>query len=408
MKSRLLGNTISLILVQIVNYIVPFVVLIHLTKTVGIEIYGVLAFAQGVIMLGAILVDFGYDLSATNKISANRKNKKYIEKIIGGIFLIKFFIFILFSILIVFFCSIDTKYSNYNNVFLLSIFPLAAQSFSPLWFFHGIEKIKYFAIVNICAKIAFAFMAIYFIRNPSDYLLVPVLSGISQSIILIFSIFFIHKFGYGIKIPSVRFVVYCLNFTKKYFISRLAVASYSSGAIIVLGIIAQPAVVAVYSMAEQLYKAMQAALGPVAAASYPYMVKEKDVALMFRLIFGILTIAFAGSLVGFYIAPFFLETFFDKSWASTLPVLNIFFIAIVVHAGAIMTGYPLAAVIGKIDVANSSVITGSVVYFVLLAAAFFLEFITPVNLAIIMLTSEFFVFLHRASVLLPIAIKRWL
>lgn len=407
MKNRLLENAISLWFIQIANYIVPFIILIHLTSAVGIEIYGVLAFSQGIITISTIFIDFGYDLSATNKISKNRHNKNYIDELIGGVLAIKFLLFLLCSLAIIVFYYANSKYASHGNIFLLSLFPLAMQSFAPLWFFQGIERMKYFAIASILSKIIFAITAISFIKSPEDYLLVPIFNGIGQLATLILSILFIYRLGYKIKKPSSRSIFYCFKFTQNFFVSRIAVASYMNGAIIVLGIIAQPAVVAVYSMAEQLYKALQAALGPVAAASYPYMAKEKDVALMLRLIFGIIALAFIGACAGYYLAPLFLKIFFNEVWTESLPVLNIFLISIVIHAGAIMTGYPLAAAIGKIEVANSSVVAGSIIYFVILGITFFLKAVSPVNLAIIMLISELSVFIHRAVVLLPIAIKRW-
>lgn len=406
MKRRLLSNAAYLVVVQIANYIAPLIILIHLTKTLGLSIYGVLAFAQGIIAISAVLLDFGYSLSATNKISKNRKNRQYVGSIIGGVFLVKVFLYIMCCLLILSYALLTEKYNEHRQIFLLSLIPIAMQGFAPIWFFHGIEKMKYFAMTTIMAKIIFALGAINLVKSQSDYYLVPLINGAGQAAALIASIYFIYKLGYKIRFPSIRFFFYCFKFTGNFFASRIAVASYMNGAIIILGLIAQPATVAIYSMAEQLYKVMQSALGPAAAASYPYMAKEKDVSLMFKLILGVISLAFIGALVGYYLAPLLVGLVFDKSWLASIPVLNVFLFAIVIHAAAVMTGYPLAAVVGKLEVANSSVMTGAVVYFVLLGLVFYLNMIAPVYLAAIMLISEFSVLLHRSIVLLPLAFTK--
>lgn len=407
MKQRLVGNTLSLGVVQVANYIAPLVIILHLANTLGLEIYGILAFAQGIVAFFLIIIDFGFDLSATNKISKFRFNKSYIERLMGGILIIRLLLLMICSLVLVTYALLNSKYAQHSNIFILSLFPLAMQSFVPVWFFHGTERMKYFAMASIVAKIIFALTAVVFIKNPTDYFLVPILNGLGQLVTLIASIFFIHKLGYLIQKPNIKLIFYCFKFTKQFFVSRVAVASYMNGAIVVLGVIAQPAIIATYSMAEQLYKVMQSLLSPVASASYPYMSKEKDASLMLKLLFGVIALAFVGAFVGYYLSPFLLKLFFDESWSIILPVLNIFFIAIVIHAGAVMTGYPLAALVDKIHVANASVITGSCVYFASLWFLFFLKDITPANLAIIMLISELFVFLHRSLVLIPIAIKKF-
>lgn len=405
-KKRILKNTLSLALVQVVNYVAPFLILAHLTKVLGLELYGVLAFSQGIIAISFVLLDFGYTLAATNKISVNRHNKIYVAKIIGGISVVKLFLFLLCCLGVVAYSYLTDKYADHRLIFLLSLLPLAMQGFAPLWFFHGVEQMKYFAAVSIAAKIIFAITAVTFIKVPSDYWLVPLFNGLGQLVTLCLSIFLIYKLGYGIRFPNIKLVMYCFKFSKHFFISRMAVASYMNGGVIVLGLTTYPAAVALYSMAEQLYKVMQSALGPVAVASYPYMTKEKDTSLMLKLIFGVISTALIGACLGYYFAPILVKMVFDETWLAAIPVLNIFLIAIVIHAGAIMMGYPLAALVGRLKVANSSVVTGSLTYFIFLGAISFLGIVEPLNLAIIMLVSELVVLIHRSVVLLPIVIKR--
>jgi PST family polysaccharide transporter len=405
MKRRLFNNVAALGIIQLINYITPFIVLVHLSKTLGIEIYGTLAFAQGIIAISFVFLDFGFSLSATNKISKNRSNKTYVGKLLGGIILVQIIIFLLISLIILIYAFTAEKYLEHRLLLSLILIPIFMQGLMPIWFFQGIEKMKYFAVAAITAKILFAISIVLLVKEPDDYIFVPLLNGLGQMIALISAVFFIYKLGYKIKIPSLKVLMYCLKISHHFFASRIAVASYMNGAILILGIIAQPAVVAIYSMAEQLYKVMQSALGPAAAATYPYMSKEKDSPLMFKLIIGVVILAIAGASAGYFIAPALVAFVFDESWLASIPVFNIFLLAIVVHAGAIMTGYPLAALVGRLDVANASVMTGAGVYFILLAIAFFGNSVTPIILALIMMVSELAVLLHRSLLLIPIALK---
>ena len=93
-------------------------------------------------------------------------------------------------------------------------------------------------------------------------------------------------------------------------------------------------------------------------------------------------------------------------WLAAIPVLHVFLVAIIVNAAAVMMGYPLAAAVGRIRVANDSVVGGAIIYALLLSLLLVLNVLTPINLAIIMILSEAYVLLHRIVLLLPSAIKK--
>jgi PST family polysaccharide transporter len=407
MSRRLYGNAAYLWLIQLVNYIAPFFILVHLTKTLGLDIYGVLAFAQGIVAVCGVVIDFGYSLSATDKIARGRQNKKYVGRLIGGVLCVKAILFAFCSIILILYAYTTDRYADHKYLFILYLFPIFLQGFMPVWFFHGLEKIKYAAVGAIASKICFAIGVGLFVNKPSDYLLVPLLSGAGDVISIIVFLYFMKKLGYKVYVPNYKIVFYCFDFSKRFFASRVAVASYMNGAIIVLGMTSQPAVIAVYSMAEQLYKVMQSALGPVAAATYPYMTKEKNSSLMFKLLISIVSFTILGAVIGYFSAPTLVVLVFDSSWLASIPVLNVFLVAIVVHAAAIMSGYPLAALVNRLDVANSSVITGATVYFLLLLIFYLMNSISPISLSMIMLLSELAVVIQRSMILIPIALRKY-
>ena len=392
--------------IQIANYITPLIVLIHLTKTLGIEIYGILAFSQGVIAISLIFLDFGYSLSATYKISKFRSNRMYVSRLVGGIMAVQLMIFLICTLTISIYALITEKYSEHRTLILFILIPIFMQGVTPIWFFQGVERMKYFAFSAITSKVIFAILTIYIIKEPSDYKLVPLVSGIGHMIALISAVFFIYKLGYKIKKPTLKITSYSYKISKRFFVSRIAVASYANGAILILGFVAQPAAVAMYSMAEQLYKFMQSALAPAAAAAYPYMSKEKDFSLMFKLIIGVVSIAIIGACTGYFVGPIFIELIFDENWLKSIPVFNIFLFSIVFYAGAIMTGYPLAAIVDRLDIANESVMIGAAIYFFLLALTFIGNQITPIILAYIMMVSEISVLLYRSFLLFPLILKK--
>jgi len=77
----------------------------------------------------------------------------------------------------------------------------------------------------------------------------------------------------------------------------------------------------------------------------------------------------------------------------------------VVNIMAVMSGYPLAAALGSLKVANSSVVYGALIYIALACLLLLAGQATPASFAWLMIIAEFYVLFHRGLVLWPAAYR---
>ena len=396
-KKRLLSNFFSLSVLQAFTYILPLLTLPYLVRVLGVDKFGLVMFAQSFLMFFTILVDYGFGLSATREISIYRDNKAKVTEIFSSVMMIKFILvvvsFILLSIIVFTFEKFSTNWELYYLTFLYVV----GQAMFPVWYFQGMERMKYITIVNITSKILFTVLIFVVIQSPNDYIYVPILNGFGLIVGGIISLFIIYKtFNQPFVLQSLNTLKIYFKDSSQFFLSRVSVSIYTSANAFVLGLMTNTTMVGYYSIAEKLYMAIQSFYGPVTQALYPYVAKEKNIKL-FKKIFtlavvlntlGIIFLYFAGNYI-------FSLLFTNNIGTESLEVFHILLLSALVVVPSILIGYPFLGALGFSKYANLSVIYGSLFHIIGLSILSLFGYITIYSVAFMVIATEILVLSSR-------------
>ena len=77
----LASNFLSLSVLQLATYLFPLIVTPYIAKTIGLEKYGLIAFAASFCMYFTTFVDFGFNYSATRDVAKNQKDNLILKTI---------------------------------------------------------------------------------------------------------------------------------------------------------------------------------------------------------------------------------------------------------------------------------------------------------------------------------------
>ena len=363
-KKRLLSNFFSLSILQIFTYILPLLTLPYLVRVLGVDNFGLVMFAQAFLMFFNILVDYGFNLSATREISIHRDNKEKVTEIFSSVMSIKaILIFVSFTILTIVVFSFE-KFSSDWELYYLSFLVVIGNAMFPIWYFQGMEKMKYITIVNITSKLIFTILIFVVIQEPSDYIYVPLLNGFGFIVGGIISLWIVYKnFKQSFVFQKYHTLKMHFKDSSQFFLSRVSVSIYTSANAFVLGLFTSITMVGYYSIAEKLYMAIQSLYGPITQVLYPYIAKERNITLFKKLFYSIVVTNILGVLFLYIFGNYIFDFLFtQKIGTESLEVFHILLIANLIVAPSILIGYPFLGALGFAKYANMSVIYASLVH----------------------------------------------
>jgi len=329
-RKRLTGNFFSLSILQALNYILPLITLPYLVRVLGPEKYGLISFAQAFIGYFIILTDYGFSLSATREISIHRDNKEKVSEIFSSVMTIKFFLGILSFIILAIMLALIPRFGQDWLIYILTFGTVLGNILFPIWFFQGMENMKWITILNIVSKTIFTICIFIFIHRVSDYPYVALINSLGYLVAGIISLIIVFKnFKVKFVLPKLENIKYQLKEGWHIFVSNIAISLYTTSNTFILGLFTNNTIVGYYSGAEKIVKAVQGLINPISQTIYPYFSKlytenkQRAVDLLKKILSLVGISTFLISIIINIFAPLICKIILGPEFSESIPVLKI-------------------------------------------------------------------------------------
>jgi polysaccharide transporter, PST family len=395
-KNSLTSNVISLSGIQMASYLFPLILVPFLTRTIGLEKYGLYAFGMSFFALSMVFIDFGFDLYAPIRIPLMEQKKK-IEKTIGAIYIIKCSLFLALSSFIVLFIKLDFVDPLLGQILLFFLFPIVGVTLQPTWLFMALEQMRLITLPYVLSRVFYIICVIQFVVKPEDITLVITLFGLAQIISAIIGIMIVFKIGYRMRLPEFNLLMEIVKGSSGYFLSRISGALYSSGGAFTLGLFSSATQVAYYSLAELLFRAGQGIFVPIQQALTPFIARKKDLSTYKKAFILSLVLVFAGLGFGLIFGYEIIKLISGNYLLPVYSILSIFLIALCANVPSSLLGYPLLGALGHSSFINKTVIIGGFLYLMLLIILILINKIGPIQIVTTILFIELFILILRIN-----------
>ena len=279
---------------------------------------------------------------------------------------------------------------------------VVGQTFTPIWLFQGMERMKYITIVNLVSKLTFTILIFVVIQASQDYIFVPLLYSIGFVIAGALSMFLAYReFGVFFSFPKWKHIKEQLNNSTQYFFSRAAIALYTSSNNFIVGLVLGEFYAGIFGVAEKLYMAMVVVYTPLSDAIYPHMVQKKDLKLFKKIFLSVVLISLFVSMMTFIFSTEIVYIVFGEGYGESAVLLKYFCFLAIVIVPTIFLGYPLLGAFGFEKHANYSVVIASLFHIVILL--FIYPFLSIYSMVLLLIFTQIVVFtirIHGLSIFL--------
>ena len=264
----LLQNAMALWTVQFFRKTIPLITIPYLARVLGPEGWGLVAIFQSLAACLALLMEFGFELSATRQVARCRQSRERLAEVIAGVFGAQATMAAGAGVLTLLASQWGPILRQHQTLAAFCLLLAVADGCNPTWFFVGMERMGVVAAVEIGSKSAAAVAIFVLIRSEGDVTTVLALQGVAHLAGIVVAVWIMSRQA-AFRLPSPRLIREALTAGWPMFVMRSAESLYGLGNAFILGFFASPTVVGYFAGPEKITRALAGLSSPIRQTLYP-------------------------------------------------------------------------------------------------------------------------------------------
>ncbi len=261
-------NVVALYGVQAGRKLIPLVSIPYLARVLGPSGWGTVAFVQAMAEFLVIIIEFGFNISATREVARNRDNPQECGRVMAGVLGAQAMLAaggILLAVLAARFLPVV---SDHPKLLIAGLAYAIGQGFAPQWFFQGLERMRLAAALELTGKLLSLIGIFIFVHSPDDNWKVLALTALAPALTTLVGLGLAYR-AIPMHFPTWSLIRPAFVMGTPMFVFRSAESLYGVGNAFLLGLFTTPEIVGYFAAAEKISKAAFGLLNPIREAIFP-------------------------------------------------------------------------------------------------------------------------------------------
>lgn len=320
-------NSAWLTSAHLAGYAIPLLELPILTRALGPEVYGGVVFALSLALALSLVVEFGFNLSASREIARVRDDAGAIAQVVGSVLVAK----LLLLILIAAFCGLGILALGRpeplaEGLIVPAALFVLAFGLSPFWFFQGLERMVGPIMLNLGLRVVGLGLLWIFVQDDSDgavALYIMATAGLANTLITL--VWMLRQTAFPVF--SLAGGLREIRRGWHAFIYRSSNDVLMSASPALLGVASGRYQTGVFVPAEKLVKAAAGMATPVLTAFFPFLSRrfsESGQVSGWPVVFLLTGLSALGALLLAWLAPWLIGLLAGAEFADSADLLRLF------------------------------------------------------------------------------------
>jgi len=327
---KLAKQFFSLASIQSINLLFPLFVIPYVSRILGPENLGLVNFATSFLTYFTLIINYGFDYSATREISVVREDKQKVDEVFNGIINSKLLLFFLSSSIYFIIILSSEKYAAHIILYYCSYLSIISSIFYSPWLFQGMQKLTVFTTVNLIFRILSIGVIFLLIHKASDYSLFQLINGVTVLLTAVATLIFAKlTFGITFKWIPIKNSIEKIKSNFLLFVSIVIVNFNTTSTIVLLGYLTSYEIVGYYTASMKVYSVVASlSLFPISQVLYPHLAtkfkesSEEGLRTVKKIIPKILFLIALISIALIFSAKFIITVLYGEKFQSSIAILQ--------------------------------------------------------------------------------------
>lgn len=324
----LITNFGYLSVLQLFSYVFPLITMPYLSRVLGLEGFGKIAFAGAIMIWFITIADWGFNYTATRDVANCRDDMQKVSEIFSNVLWARCVLMVITLGILMAFIVIIPKMRENALLLLVTFLTVPGHILFPDWFFQALERMKYITLLNFLSKVLFTLAVFIFIKDKSDYILQPLFTSLGFIISGLIAMYMI-VFRWNIKIyrSSFRTIFKTIKDSKDVFLNNLMPNLYNAFSTVLLGFVGGDIANGILDAGSKFVTISQQLFQTLSRAFFPFLSRRGDKHYVFARINIVLSSLVALAL--FILSPFLIHLFFTPEFDTAIVILRIMSVSII-------------------------------------------------------------------------------
>lgn len=320
-----------LMLLQVAGYIFPLLTIPYLARVIGVEGFGKIAFASGVIVWLKTISDWGFNYTATRDVASNIKSPKIVSEIFSQVLWARLILMFVSLVLLLVAIAFIPIFNQNKDILLISFLLIPGNILFPEWFFQAMERMKYITIFSLISKTVFTILIFVFVNEKEDFLLQPLFMSLGYIVCGIFAMYTI-LVRWKIKLhqPKLPIIYTTIKDSTDVFINNIMPNLYNSFSVVLLGFFGGSFANGLLDAGSKFVNISQQFLTIISRVFFPLLSRKIDSHNLYAKIN--LSLSVLAFLVLIIFAPLIINIFYTEEFTQATLVLQIMSASIIFSA----------------------------------------------------------------------------